>query len=95
VTPELHAAAEYFAENYSWHSKQIKADYCAQCGEKIRAGAAFHRTEDGGMCVLDWDRAIKAGVRTRAQAYEATEDEKYAPKKKVIQKELDEEESEE
>lgn len=80
VTPELHAAAEYFGETYSWHNKQVRADYCPQCGEKIRAGAAFHKTEDGGYCVLDWDRAIKAGARTRAQAYEATEDPKYAPK---------------
>lgn len=80
VTPELHAAAEYFGETYSWHNKQVRADYCPQCGEKIRAGAAFHKTEDGGFCVLDWDRAIKAGARSRAQAYEATEDPKYAPK---------------
>lgn len=80
VTPELHAAAEYFGETYSWHNKQIRADYCPSCGEKMRAGAAFHKTEDGGYCVLDWDRAIKAGARTRAQAFEATEDPKYAPK---------------
>lgn len=80
VTPELHAAAEYFGETYTWHNKQVRADYCPQCGEKIRAGAAFHKTEDGGFCVLDWDRAIKAGARSRAQAYEATDDPKYAPK---------------
>ena len=80
VTPELHAAAEYFGETYSWHNKQVRADYCQLCGEKIRAGAAFHKTEDGGYCVNDWDVAIKAGARTRAQAFEATEDPKYAPK---------------
>jgi hypothetical protein len=36
--------------------------------------------DGGGLCVGDWDAAIKAGVRSRAQAYEATEDDKYAPK---------------
>ncbi len=46
----------------------------------MRAGAAFHKTEEGGYCVNDWDRTIKAGARTRAQAFEATEDPKYAPK---------------
>jgi hypothetical protein len=80
LSPEHHTAAEYFGESYSWHNKQVRADYCPQCGEKMRAGAAFHKTEDGGICVLDWDRAIKAGARTRAQAFEATEDAKYAPK---------------
>ena len=35
VTPELHAAAEYFGETYSWHNKQVRADYCPICGEKI------------------------------------------------------------
>lgn len=80
LSPEHHAAADYFGETYSWHNKQVRADYCPQCGERIRAGAAFHKTEDGGFCVLDWDRAIKAGARTRAQAFEATEDPKYAPK---------------
>jgi hypothetical protein len=40
--------------------------------------------EGGGICVGDWDKAIKAGARSRAQAYEATEDEKYAPKQAVL-----------
>jgi hypothetical protein len=80
LSPEHHAAAEYFAESFSWHSKQVRADYCGICGEKIRAGAAFHKTEDGGFCVVDWERTIKAGARTRAQAYEATGDEKYLPR---------------
>jgi len=36
--------------------------------------------EDGGICVRDWDRAVKAGARTRADAYDATGDEKFAPR---------------
>lgn len=80
LSPEHHAAAEYFGETFSWHSKQVKADYCDQCGESIRAGAAFHQTSDGGLCIRDWDRAIKAGRVTRAMAFEATGDDKYAPK---------------
>lgn len=80
LSPEHHAAAEYYGETYTWHNKQVRADYCPQCGERMRAGAAFHKTEDGGYCILDWERAVKAGIRTRAQAYEATEDEKFAPK---------------
>ena len=80
LSPEHHAAADYFGETYSWHNKQVRADYCGLCGERIRAGAAFHMTQDGGLCVNDWDRAIKAGRVTRAQAYDATGEEKYAPR---------------
>ena len=85
LSPEHHAAAEDYGETYTWHNKQVRADYCPQCGEKMRAGAAFHKTEDGGYCILDWERAVKAGVRTRAQAYEATEDFKFAPKVSAVE----------
>ena len=80
LTPEHHAACDHFGEDRSWHGKRQKTDFCVICGEKMRAGAAFHKTEEGILCVNDWDRAIKAGAKTRAQAYEATEDAKYAPK---------------
>jgi len=78
--PEHHAAADHFGEQFSWHGKKIKAIVCDQCGERTKENAAFHKMEDGGLCIKDWDRAIKAGVRTKAQAYEATEDPKYLPK---------------
>jgi hypothetical protein len=41
--------------------------------------------EGGGLCIGDWDAAIKSGVRSRAQAFEATEDFKYAPKQYPLQ----------
>lgn len=78
--PEHHAAADYFGEETSWHGKKIKAVVCDICGERTRENAAFHKMEDGGLCIKDWSRAIKAGVRTRAQAFEATEDPQFAPK---------------
>ena len=80
LTPEHHAACEFFGEDRAWHGKRQKTDFCPICGEKMRSGAAFHRTEEGTLCVNDWDRAIKAGAKTRVQAFEATEDPKYAPK---------------
>jgi hypothetical protein len=80
LSPESHAACEYFGEDRSWHGKKSKTDFCAICGERMRHGAAFHKTEDGTLCVNNWDGAIRAGVKTRAQAFEATEDPKYSPK---------------
>ena len=73
LTPEHHFAADYFGEEYAWHSKKKRAatGTCPNCGDPIREGAAFHKTEEGVLCIIDWAKAIKAGVRTRAQAIEA------------------------
>lgn len=80
LTPAHHAAADYFHETFNWHKKEIHLENCPRCGSPARVGAPFHPMEGGGLCIGDWDATIKAGVRSRAQAYEATEDEKYAPK---------------
>lgn len=87
LTPEHIAAAEYLEENFgmqfAWHQKMVRLENCDLCGEKTKKGVAFHRMEDGGICVRDWERAVKAGARSRAQAYDATGDEKWAPKAKT------------
>jgi hypothetical protein len=80
LTPAHHAAADYFHETFNWHKKEVHLENCPRCGSPARVGAPFHPLEGGGLCIGDWDAAIKAGVRSRAQAYEATELEKYAPK---------------
>ena len=84
LTPEHLAAAEYLEENFgmqfAWHQRMARLENCDLCGEKTKKGVAFHRMEDGGICVRDWDRAVKAGARSRADAYDATGDEKFAPR---------------
>lgn len=84
LTPEVHAAADYitrhFGTQFKWHTALSRLESCELCGEQVKAGIAFHRTEEGGVCVRDWARTVKSGARTRAQAYEATGDEAFAPK---------------
>jgi hypothetical protein len=84
LTPEHHAGAEYLNKNFGtqfkWHTAMSRLEDCELCGQKIKAGIAFHRTEEGGLCVRDWERAVKSGAVSRAAAYEATEDDKFAPK---------------
>ena len=80
LTPTLHAAADYFHEQTNWHKKEIHKENCPRCGMPANVGAPFHALEGGGLCVGNWDAAIKAGVRSRAQAFEATDDPKYAPR---------------
>lgn len=84
LTPEHLAAAEYlenaFGQQFAWHQRMTRLEDCDLCGEKTKAGVAFHRMEDGGICVRDWTRAVKAGARSRAQAYDATGDAQWAPR---------------
>lgn len=79
ISPEHHAAADYFGEEHSWHGKKSKPMDCPNCGDRIKQGAAFHKTDEGTFCIIDWRRAVAAGVRTKAQAFEATEDKQFAP----------------
>lgn len=63
MRPEWHHAANYFGENRSWHTVQQKPVECDLCGEKMKkAGLAFHRLENGGLCVKNWKVAYEAGV---------------------------------
>jgi hypothetical protein len=89
LTPAHHFAADYFHETFNWHKKEVHLENCQRCGSPARVGAPFHPMDGGGLCIGDWDAAIKAGVRSRAQAYEATENLKYAPRviKQAVQDE--------
>lgn len=80
LTPAHHAAAEYFHETFTWHSKAVHKENCPRCGMPANVGSPFHALDGGGLCVGDWTAAIKSGVRSRAQAFEATDDPQYAPK---------------
>jgi hypothetical protein len=80
LTPAHFSAADYFHETFTWHKKEVHMENCPRCGSPANVGAPFHPMEGGGLCVGDWKAAIKAGVRSRAQAYEATESEEFAPR---------------
>lgn len=71
LTPEYHAAADYFGIETSWHGKRSRPMDCPNCGDRIKVGVAFHKTEEGTLCILDWKRAVASGVRTRQQAIDA------------------------
>jgi hypothetical protein len=78
LTPEHHAAADYFGQEYPWHTKRSRPMDCPNCGTRIKEGVAYHIV-DGDLCVLDWARTVKAGKRTRQQAFESTGDPQFAP----------------
>jgi hypothetical protein len=75
-TPDWHDAADYFGVETSWHQKQtrkveVAKHSCPNCGDDIKAGAAFHRDSEGDLCILDWQRAYEAGRVTKEQVPES------------------------
>jgi hypothetical protein len=91
LSPEHHMAADYFHETFTWHGAPVHKDMCPRCGGLANVGAPFHSLDGGGICVGDWKKAVAAGARSRAQAYEATEDEFFAPRVKKQAPVVDEE----
>lgn len=71
LSPEHHIAADYFGVETSWHGKRSRPMDCPNCGDRIKAGVAFHKTEEGTLCIIDWKRAVASGVRTKQQAIDA------------------------
>jgi len=63
IGPEHHLAADYFAYKANWHYTQTAPTPCPYCGELVRPGLAYHMNSANMMCVLDWRRAVAAGVK--------------------------------
>lgn len=62
INQDYHMAAEYFGVETSWHRKMVKAEECPNCGETIKPGIAYHKNSLGFLCIVDMERAKKAGV---------------------------------
>jgi hypothetical protein len=71
LTPTDHVAVDYFArvyeseEQFGWHKVMRMPDRCPNCGEAVKSGVAFHASAalGGILCILDWKRAVEAGVK--------------------------------
>ncbi len=50
-----------------WHRKRDVLAKCPNCGDDIPASVAFHKSSVGVLCVLDPERAFKAGAIDRAR----------------------------
>ncbi len=69
---DYHLMADYFGLEYPWHKVMTIMATCPNCGEKIKQGVGFHKSEFG-ICVLDWRVAVEAGIKTRADVPEGKE----------------------
>jgi hypothetical protein len=63
---DLRMALDFFGEQRSYHKPMVRTANCPNCGETIKSGVAFHKSEAlGGLCVIDWPMAVKAGAKTK------------------------------
>lgn len=65
IGPEHHYAADYFRVKSLWHTVAELPSECPNCGDEVKKGIAFHMTTIGTVCVLDWKRAVQAGVKKK------------------------------
>lgn len=71
INQEHHAAAEYLKIPTTWHTVVEIPVGCPNCGDAVKPGVAFHLSQSiGQICVLDWKRAVAAGVKTKEQVPE-------------------------
>lgn len=62
ISWEMHLAADHFRIRSTWHTVAELPEECPNCGEGIKPGVAFHTLANGALCVVDWRRAVAAGV---------------------------------
>lgn len=69
IGEEAHIAADYLKINATWHVHSTIQAGCPICGEMVNQGIAAHKSAalGGKICVLDWRRAVSAGIVTKNQ----------------------------
>jgi hypothetical protein len=70
--PDTHIAMDSLGLEANWHSKNEVKVSCQNCGDSIRQGIAFHQSSSGILCIIDPDRALKAGAINRDRYNELT-----------------------
>lgn len=61
--PDIGTAMEATGTVADWFKTPETKQSCPNCGDIIKAGIAFHKSSAGVLCILDKERAAKAGVR--------------------------------
>jgi hypothetical protein len=65
ITSDYIMAANHFKKAVSWNETlQVPQELteCPNCGESVKPGRAYHSL-DGVICVIDWQKAVAAGVK--------------------------------
>lgn len=60
--PDVHIAMDALGLSASWHAKNEVKATCPNCGDEIKQGIAFHQSSAGVLCIIDPEKAWKAGA---------------------------------
>lgn len=63
--PDIHIAMDALGLQAVWHKQTEVKAICPNCGDEIRTGIAFHQSSAGVLCIIDAERAFKAGAINR------------------------------
>ena len=68
--PDTHIAMDALKLTATWHTENIVRSDCPNCGDPIKQGLAFHQSSAGVLCIIDAQKAFKAGAITRERLEE-------------------------
>jgi hypothetical protein len=63
--PDIYDAMEALGVEADWMKKAEIKQSCPNCGDQIKAGIAFHKSSAGVLCIIDAERAAKAGIEIK------------------------------
>jgi hypothetical protein len=70
--PDTHIAMDALGMQASWHQTNTVSATCPNCGDSIKQGIAFHQSSAGILCVIEPEKALKAGAISRERYTEMT-----------------------
>jgi hypothetical protein len=77
--PEIKDAMDAFGVQADWYKLQEAKMSCPNCGDQIKTGLAFHKSSAGVLCVIDPQKAFKAGAITKEQLADLEPEQKRGP----------------
>ena len=75
ITPREHFAMDYLGLESQWHQTTARMTTCANCGDRIREGIAYHRNFAGDPCIVDAEKYYKLFPDKKPKAAEPEEEE--------------------
>jgi hypothetical protein len=72
TNPQVHEAMDALRQTAPWHQNNALKVSCANCGDEIDDGLAFHKSSVGILCIIDPQRAFKAGAINQKKFEELT-----------------------
>jgi hypothetical protein len=62
---DVRTALEFYQEERPAYKAYKPKMPCPNCGQQVAQGLAYHKDDDGDLCVIDWERTVMSGKRKR------------------------------